>query len=85
MHSLNLSFARFLVVSGALTVSACSSQHATYAPDGHKGYVVTCGGMLNSYANCLVKAGRACGSRGYETLKGGEDHRQLLIECKSPN
>jgi hypothetical protein len=85
MDLLNLSLPRLLLVVSLFMISACSSQHATYAPDGHKGFVVTCGGFLNSYASCLVKAGRACGSRGYETLKGGEDDRELLIECKTAN
>lgn len=76
--------AQFVVVCLALACVACHSQHATYAPDGRRGYVITCGGFLNSYATCLVKAGRACGSNGYETLKGNEDDREMLIACKVP-
>jgi hypothetical protein len=71
-----------LIAVIALAGSACSSEHATYVPDGRRGYVVTCGGYLNSYANCLVKAGRACGNKGYETLSGSEDDRSMLIACK---
>ena len=77
------SFARLLLVSLAIVAGACSSRHATYAPDGRRGYVITCGGFLNSYSNCLVKAGRACGSNGYETLKGAEEDRDMLIACKA--
>jgi hypothetical protein len=73
-----------LIVLIALAGGACSSRHATYAPDGRRGYVITCSGYLNSYASCLVKAGRACGNHGYETLKGNEDDRSLLIACKVP-
>jgi hypothetical protein len=75
---------RVLIALIALAGAACSSQHATYAPDGRRGYVVTCGGFLNSFASCLVKAGRACGNNGYDTLKGSEDDRSILIACKAP-
>ncbi len=75
---------RFLIALIAVAGAACSSQHATYAPDGRRGYVITCGGYLNGFSSCLVKAGRACGNNGYETLKGGEDERSMLIACKVP-
>ena len=78
------SIIRLLLVSAVLASAACSSRHATYAPDGRRGYVITCDGVLNSYASCLVKAGRACGSRGYDTLKGSPDDRELFIACKLP-
>ena len=85
MDNINLRSARLLLVCVALAISACRSQHATYAPDGRRGYVITCGGFLNSYAACLVKAGRACGSNGYETLKGNEEDREMLIACRVPH
>ena len=72
------------IVIMALGIGACSSERATYAPDGRRGYVVTCEGYLNSYANCLLKAGRACGNRGYDAVQGGPDDRSLLIACKVP-
>ncbi len=65
-----------------LLAAACSSHRATYAPDGRRGFVVTCSGLLNSWSNCLVNAGRACGKQGYDTLQGSEDDRSLLIACK---
>ena len=68
----------------ALPGSGCSSVHTTYVPDGRRGYVVNCGGFLDSWSSCLVKAGRACGNRGYETIKGGEDDRSIMIACKVP-
>jgi hypothetical protein len=68
----------------ALSLTACSSVHATYVPDGRRGYVVDCGGFLNSWSSCLIKAGRACGNRGYDTLKGGEDDRSIMVACRLP-
>jgi hypothetical protein len=77
--------ARLAIVLIALSLAACGGLHATYVPDGRRGFVVNCGGFLNSWSSCLVKAGRACGNRGYETLKGGEDDRSMMIACKVPS
>jgi hypothetical protein len=84
MHTMKPWVARIAITALAFTAVACSSEHFTYAPDGRRGYVVTCEGYLNDFANCLVKAGRVCGNRGYETLSGGPDDRSLLIACKVP-
>jgi hypothetical protein len=67
-----------------LALAACSTQHATYVPDGRRGFVVTCGGFLSGWSSCLVKAGRACGNHGYETIKGDEEDRTILIACQTP-
>ncbi len=69
------------IIALAAAVS-CAGPHATYTPDGRRGYVVTCGGYLNSWSTCLVKAGRACGSRGYDTIQDSEEDRTLMIACK---
>lgn len=68
-----------------LCLVACSSVHTTYVPDGRRGFAITCGGFLDSWSSCLVKAGRACGNLGYEIIKGNEDDRAMLIACKLPN
>jgi len=81
---LNKAFVRFSIVVMALTAVACASPKATYAPDGRRGYVISCNGFLDSYSSCLVAAGRACGTRGYDTVRGGPDDRELLIACKTP-
>jgi hypothetical protein len=75
---------RVLIISITGLIAACSSQHATYVADGRRGYVITCGGILNNYGNCLVQAGRACGRGGYEIVEGGPDDRNLLVACKAP-
>jgi hypothetical protein len=67
-----------------VALSGCGSTHATYAPDGRRGFAVSCGGLLSSWSSCLVKAGRACGNRGYDTIKGNEEDRILLVACKVP-
>jgi hypothetical protein len=76
--------AGLLVVAIAASAAACSTPKATFAPDGRKGYVINCSGVLDSYSSCLVAAGRACGARGYDVVRGGPDDRELLIACKKP-
>jgi hypothetical protein len=76
---------RVVISSTAFLLTACSGLHATYVPDGRRGFVVNCGGFLNSWSSCLIKAGRACGNRGYETVKGNEEDRSMMIACKVPN
>ncbi len=85
MPTTSRSLARLLLSCLVLMGSACSTQHATYVPDGRRGYLIDCEGFLSSYATCLVKAGRACGSQGYDTIHGGADDRSLLIACKVPH
>ncbi len=68
----------------AVSSAACSTQHSTYVPDGRRGFVVTCAGILDSPASCLIKAGRACGNHGYETIKGSDEDRTMLIACTVP-
>ena len=72
-------------VSILLALAGCHSPRSTYAPDGRRGYVVTCGGFLNSWSSCLIKAGRACGNRGYDIVSGTEEDRDMMIACKVPN
>ena len=74
--------ARCLVVLAALVTAGCSTQRATYVPDGRRGFVISCGGMMNTYARCLTEAGRACNSSGYEIVDGGPYDRVLLIACQ---
>jgi hypothetical protein len=84
MQTTARSLTRLVITAIAVASISCSSQHATYTPDGRRGFVVTCGGFLNNWSSCLVKAGRACGNRGYDTIQGSEEDRSLLIACKLP-
>jgi hypothetical protein len=74
--------ARLALTAIVLLLASCSSERATYAPDGRRGFVISCSGFLNSWSSCLVKAGRACGNKGYEQIEGSEDDRNMLIACK---
>ncbi len=84
MHILRRPVRRLTPLLAALAIAACANQHSTYVPDGRRGFVVNCGGLLSSWSSCLVKAGRACGNRGYDTIKGSEEDRSILIACKLP-
>jgi hypothetical protein len=73
--------------TGVLTVMALASCTAglrnTYLADGTRGYAISCRGFLNSWDSCLVKAGRICGSRGYEAIEEDKYDRTLVIGCKT--
>jgi len=85
MQISRLIISRLAVASMTIALIACSSGlHATYVPDGRRGFVVDCGGFLNNWSSCLIKAGRACGNRGYETIKGSEEDRSMMVACKVP-
>jgi hypothetical protein len=69
----------------ALVSAGCAgSVRPTYVPDGRRGFLVSCHGVLNDWSSCLVKAGRACGNHGYDTIRGTEEDRSVLIACKVP-
>jgi len=68
----------------ACALAGCSSVHPTYVPDGRRGFVVTCGGVLNNGSTCLIRAGRACGNHGYDVIEGTDEDRSMLIACKLP-
>lgn len=65
-----------------LGAAACSSTRTTYLEDGGRGYSLSCKGYLNSWQNCLIKAGRICESRGYRTIASDEYDRTMLVTCK---
>jgi len=66
-----------------LLMAACSSVHTEYLDDGSKAYVITCKGLMKSWESCLLKAGRICKSRGYDTVRKEEDDGMILIACKA--
>jgi hypothetical protein len=84
MRTLWTRAARLICVLASVALASCGSLRTTYLADGTRGYAISCRGFLNSWDSCLVKAGRICGSRGYDTIEGDKYDRSLLIGCKAP-
>lgn len=76
--------ARALCVLACVWLASCASLRTTYLANGNRGYSISCRGFLNTWDSCLVKAGRICGARGYDTVEGDRYDRTLLIGCKTP-
>lgn len=75
MRTIRLAAALTAVASmlAALDLSGCVTARETYTPSGAQGFAVTCNGKLNSWDDCLAKAGDMCRERGYMVLeKNGE-------------
>ena len=70
-------------VLAALTLVSCGGLRTTYLADGSQGYLVSCKGFLNSWESCLVKAGKICGSRGYNAIRSEQYDRTILFSCKT--
>lgn len=73
-----------LCLGVSLALAGCATTRATYLDSGRRGYLITCGGFFNQWESCLVKAGRICRGRGYDTIRSVEYDRVLLIACKAP-
>lgn len=73
-----------LCLLAALALTACATKRSTYLDTGARGYLITCGGYFNHWESCLVKAGKICRGRGYDTIRSDEFDRTLVIACKIP-
>jgi hypothetical protein len=82
MRTLRVWAARLVWALASVALVSCGSLRTTYLADGTKGYAIACRGFLNTWDSCLVKAGRICGRRGYDTIEGDKYDRTLLIGCK---
>lgn len=71
-----------LLAAASLAAASCVSHRATFLPDGQMAYAISCKGFLDSWQSCLVKAGRICGTRGYEAIRSEEYDREMLIACR---
>lgn len=49
-------------------LTACVTNSPAYMPDGSQGQLVTCGGALFAYTDCLKRAGELCGENGYKII-----------------
>lgn len=68
----------------ALLCASCATHRPMYLETGARGEWITCGGYFNHWESCLEKAGKICQGRGYDTIRGEEYDRTLLIACKAP-
>ena len=71
------------LVSMAAALSACTHARATYLSDGQRGYSIRCAGWGSDWSTCLMRAGRKCGSHGYQIAYSDEIDRQLIVNCRS--
>jgi hypothetical protein len=84
MRTIRVWAARLVWALASVALVSCGSLRTTYLADGIRGYAISCRGFLNTWDSCLVKAGRICGPRGYDTIEGDKYDRTLLIGCKGP-
>jgi hypothetical protein len=62
-----------LVIGFAISVAGCSSVKSISLPDGRSGFLIQCGGTMNSWATCVEKVSEICGSQGYEIVSKNEE------------
>jgi hypothetical protein len=84
MRTIRVWAARLVWALASVALVSCGSLRTTYLADGIRGYAISCRGFLNTWDSCLVKAGRICGPRGYDTIEGDKYDRTFLIGCKGP-
>jgi hypothetical protein len=65
-----------LVLIALLT--GCASASKTYGPDGREAYTLTCSGAARSWSNCYAKAGKICGTKGYDVLSQNGDQNAII-------
>jgi hypothetical protein len=76
---------RAACVAASLALVSCGGLRTTYMPDGSQGYLVSCKGFMNSWESCLVKAGKICGTRGYNAIRSEPYDRTILFSCNGPD
>ena len=80
------------VILAAVLLAGCAISTKTYDSDGREAYIVNCSGVALSWSECLDKAGKLCGQRGYVVLNEQEggypytpggmgDSRRMKIRC----
>ncbi|HVZ36442.1 MAG TPA: hypothetical protein VG963_28630 [Polyangiaceae bacterium] len=62
------------IILAVLMLAGCATRTETYLPDGTKGYTLNCSGAALTWNACLERAGKTCGSRGYEILDRREEN-----------
>ena len=64
-------FTRRLLVTLALTLSGCASNHATVALGDGEAHGINCSGADRTWGLCGERAAGICGARGYDVLAAG--------------
>ena len=59
---------RLSAIAALGLLTACVTDSPSYLPDGSQGQLVTCGGALFAYTDCLKRAGDICGPNGYKII-----------------
>jgi len=54
-------------------VAGCATASKTFTSDGKEGYVIDCSGSALNWGMCYEKAGKLCGTKGYEVLEKSGD------------
>jgi hypothetical protein len=71
-RQLNLKFL-FSVFSLFGLLAGCSTAKSISLPDGRTGFLIQCGGTMNSWATCVEKVSEVCGAQGYEIVSKNEE------------
>jgi hypothetical protein len=70
-----------LFILSATLIGGCVRVHPTYLASGEKGYAINCSAFMRTYENCLIRAGRVCGPKGYTIVYDDEVDRRMLVSC----
>lgn len=57
-----------------LLTSGCATSKQISGPNGEVLHSIDCSGYYNNIGTCLEKAGKICGSRGYDIIIGGAEN-----------
>lgn len=61
-----------------LLAGCASTAKEIHLPDGSLGQSIDCSGTARTWGNCYERAGRICGTRGYEVVAGGSEQGALV-------
>jgi len=68
----------FMLLLIFIFLGACATAKQTYTSDGKEGYSITCSGSALNWGMCYEKAGKLCGSKGYEVLEKSGDQGAIV-------
>lgn len=71
MRAEKLAFTAGLAISGLL-LSGCAVSKRVSGPNGEILHAIECSGAFLSMGDCIEKAGKICGSYGYEVIGGNQ-------------